>query len=94
MKNTLLHIWNFYVEGFRSMTLGRTLWLIILVKLFIMFFILRLFFFPNFLSSQPTDKDKEEYESPICSDSHVPLDFCAAHSRLGSRYGYHGNPLL
>ena len=43
------------------MTLGRTLWLIILVKLFIMFFILRLFFFPNFLSSQPTDKDKEEY---------------------------------
>lgn len=58
MKNTLLHIWNFYVEGFRSMTLGRTLWLIILVKLFIMFFILRLFFFPNFLSSQPTDKDK------------------------------------
>ena len=61
MKNTLLHIWNFYVEGFRSMTLGRTLWLIILVKLFIMFFILRLFFFPNFLSSQPTDKDKGEY---------------------------------
>ena len=61
MKNTLHHIWNFYVEGFRSMTLGRTLWLIILVKLFIMFFILRLFFFPNFLSSQPTDKDKEEY---------------------------------
>ena len=32
MKNALLHIWNFYVEGFRSMTLGRTLWLIILVK--------------------------------------------------------------
>lgn len=61
MKNALLHIWNFYVEGFRSMSLGRTLWLIILVKLFIMFFILRLFFFPNFLSSQPTDKDKEEY---------------------------------
>ena len=61
MKNALLHIWNFYVEGFRSMTLGRTLWLIILVKLFIMLFILRLFFFPNFLSSQPTDKDKEEY---------------------------------
>ena len=61
MKNTLLHIRNLYVEGFRSMTLGRTLWLIILVKLFIMFFILRLFFFPNFLSSQPTDKDKGEY---------------------------------
>ena len=42
MKNTLLNIWNFYLEGFRSMTLGRTLWLIILVTLFIMFFILKI----------------------------------------------------
>ena len=33
MKNTLLTIWNFYLEGFRSMTLGRTLWVIILLKL-------------------------------------------------------------
>ena len=40
MKNTLLTIWNFYLEGFRSMTLGRTLWVIILLKLFVMFFIL------------------------------------------------------
>lgn len=61
MKNTLLNIWNFYLEGFRSMTLGRTLWLIILVKLFIMFFILRMFLFPNFLGDLPTDKEKGEY---------------------------------
>lgn len=61
MKNTLLTIWNFYLEGFRSMTLGRTLWLIILVKLFVMFVILKIFFFPNFLASQPTDVDKGEY---------------------------------
>lgn len=40
MKNTVLKIWRFYVDGFRGMTLGRTLWFIILVKLFIMFFIL------------------------------------------------------
>lgn len=50
MKNTLLAIWNFYLEGFRSMTLGRTLWLIILVKLFIMFFILKISSFPTFLA--------------------------------------------
>ena len=31
------------------MRLGRTLWAIILVKLFIMFAILKVFFFPNFL---------------------------------------------
>ena len=47
MKNTLLTIWNFYLEGFRSMTLGRTLWVIILLKLFVMFFILKMFFFPD-----------------------------------------------
>lgn len=63
MKKTLLNIWNFYIEGFRTMTLGRTLWLIIVVKLCIMFLVLKLFFFPNFLSSQPTDADKEEYVS-------------------------------
>ena len=61
MKNTLLSVWNFYLEGFRSMTLGRTLWIIILLKLFIMFFILKLFFFPDFLGDHPTDADKGTY---------------------------------
>lgn len=58
MKNVLLSVWRFYLEGFRSMTLGRTLWLIILIKLFIMFFILKLFFFPDFLGSRTSDKDE------------------------------------
>ena len=54
---TLHHILthNTYKRG------NRTLWLIILVKLFIMFFILKLFFFPNFLGNLPTDKDKSDY---------------------------------
>ena len=43
-----IRIYHFYLEGFREMKLGKTLWLIILVKLFIMFFILKLFFFPNY----------------------------------------------
>ncbi len=41
---------RFYVTGFREMTLGRTLWLLILVKLFVLFAVLRLFFFPSFLT--------------------------------------------
>ena len=46
MNDSLLtRIWIFYRDGFREMTLGRTLWTIILIKLFIMFFILKLFFF-------------------------------------------------
>ena len=42
-------VWDLYYEGFRDMTLGRTLWAIILVKLFIMFFVLKPFFFPNYI---------------------------------------------
>ena len=57
MRNLVTGIWQFYVEGFRSMTLGRTLWLIIAIKLFIMFFILRLFFFPNYLNKAAVGSD-------------------------------------
>ena len=59
-----LIIWRFYMEGFRNMTLGKTLWAIILIKLFIMFFILRLFFFPNILQ-QKYDTDEERANQVI-----------------------------
>lgn len=66
LKNNSIHlkIWRFYMEGFRSMTLGKTLWAIILIKLFIMFFILRLFFFPNILQ-QKYDTDEERANQVI-----------------------------
>ncbi len=63
MKQAMINIWRFYVEGFRSMTLGRTLWCIILLKLFILFFILRLFFFPRFLDASAVGDDKGGYVS-------------------------------
>lgn len=47
---------RFYIEGFRSMTLGRTLWCIILIKLFIMFAVLKAFFFPSYLKGDAADK--------------------------------------
>ncbi|MFI3287377.1 MAG: DUF4492 domain-containing protein [Rikenellaceae bacterium] len=50
--NIFRKIWLFYYEGFRSMTLGRTLWLIILIKLAIMFLVLKIFFFPSFLGGK------------------------------------------
>ena len=56
MKRSMKAIFNFYLEGFRTLTsTSKTLWLIIFVKLFIMFFILKLFFFPNFLKSNFTN---------------------------------------
>lgn len=63
MKHLILNIWQFYRDGFRSMTLGRTLWLIILIKLFVMFFILRLFFFPDFLKRAVDGGEKDGYVS-------------------------------
>ncbi len=64
MKNTLVKIWRFYVDGFRSMTIGKTLWILIFIKLFIMFCILRVFFFPNFLNSvTDDDSQKDDYVS-------------------------------
>lgn len=63
-SNVLLRVIRFYVEGFRAMTLGKTLWAIILIKLFIMFFILRLFFFPNILQKN-FDTDEERANAVI-----------------------------
>ena len=45
----IARICRFYWEGFRDMKLGKTLWLLILIKLFIMFVFLKLFFFPDYL---------------------------------------------
>ncbi len=65
MKNKKwpIRIFSFYVEGFKSMTWGRTLWILILIKLFIMFFVLRIFFFPRFLNQFDTTEEKEKYVS-------------------------------
>lgn len=58
----LKKIFNFYYDGFRKMTWGRNLWGIILVKLFIMFVILRLFFFPDLLKRNfDSDEERADY---------------------------------
>ncbi len=55
-------IFNFYKEGFLSMKVGKKLWLIIGIKLIIMFAILKLFFFQDFLSTKgKTQQDKGDY---------------------------------
>jgi hypothetical protein len=52
----------FYYEGFRSMTWGRKLWIIIIIKLFIMFAILRIFFFQDYLGSRfDSNQEKSNY---------------------------------
>jgi hypothetical protein len=44
------------------MTIGRKLWAIILIKLIILFLVLRLFFFPNYLKSNfGTDEQRSNH---------------------------------
>ncbi len=53
---------DMYYDGFRSMVVGRTLWKLIFIKLFIMFAILKVFFFPNFLATNfDTDVERADH---------------------------------
>ena len=53
---------DFYKEGFKNMTVGKTLWAIVLIKLFIMFAILKVFFFPDILKKNfKTDSERGNY---------------------------------
>ncbi len=60
-NNWVERILHFYIEGFRGMTLGKTLWAIILIKLFIIFAILRLFFFPNYIGTHSEKGEEADF---------------------------------
>lgn len=48
---------------------GRQMWLIILIKLFIMFAILKVFFFPDFLNSRfKSDQQRSDYVLEILTE--------------------------
>jgi hypothetical protein len=52
----------FYKDGFLSMRLGKKLWLIIFIKLFVLFAVVKLLFSPNILDTKfKTEKEKSEY---------------------------------
>lgn len=50
------------MDGFKSMTVGKSLWAIILLKLAILFLVFRLFFFPDVLESN-YDNDEERAQA-------------------------------
>lgn len=54
-----IELWK---DGFRTMTWGKPLWILNIIKLIIFFGILRLFFFPNFLNKQAdTEEGRQDY---------------------------------
>ena len=54
---------DLYSDGFRSMTLERTLWAVILVKLFVIFVVLKLFFLPNYIKEHSRKGEEAEFVS-------------------------------
>ncbi len=56
-------VFRFYADGFRNMSSwGKKAWLIIIIKLFIIFAVLRIFFFHDFLGNKfRDDANKSEY---------------------------------
>ena len=62
IKKYLKNIANLYIDGFRRMKLGKSLWLVIAVKLLIMFGILKVFIFDESLNSKfKTDEAKADF---------------------------------
>ena len=54
------YLYRFYADGFKNMTWGRQLWWLILLKVIILFAVLRLFFFEPVLSGK-SENEKIEH---------------------------------
>ena len=60
-KGFFYRVYDLYYDGFRQMRLGRTLWTIIAIKLFIIFAILKVFFFPNYIKEHANKGQEAEF---------------------------------
>jgi len=70
----LVKLYYFYFNGFKSMTVGKRLWIIILLKLFIMFVILKVFFFKDFLKTNfNDDESRSKYVLEELTQSNNPV---------------------
>jgi len=62
MQEICKKVFNFYVEGFQNMKVGKKLWLILAIKFFIFFIILKIFFFPDILQTNfSNDSQRANY---------------------------------
>ncbi|WP_297432977.1 DUF4492 domain-containing protein [Sulfurimonas sp.] len=66
MKTKITQFFKFvyylYYDGFVNMKVGKTLWLLIAIKLFVLFVILKWLFFPDVLQEKfHTDQQRSQY---------------------------------
>lgn len=65
MKRAVLAVYNFYVEGFKNMTWGRQLWWLILLKVVLLFLVLRAFFFKPVLAGKSEEQKIEHVSNEL-----------------------------
>lgn len=59
--NLFRNVLGLYIEGFRNMQLGKTLWLVILIKIFVIFAVLKVFIYDTSLKSFETQEAKSSF---------------------------------
>ena len=58
----IARVYRFYRDGFRQMTVGRKLWTLIIIKVIVLLFVFKLFFFPDVLQ-RDYDSDSERSQA-------------------------------
>ncbi len=57
----IARVYRFYLDGFRQMTVGRRLWALIIIKVIVLLFVFKLFFFPDLLQRDyDTDAERSQ----------------------------------
>ena len=73
-NNFFYRVYDLYVDGFRNMTVGKTLWAIIIIKLIIIFAVIKFFFFPDFLKENAKEGQEAEFVATQVLDLDSDLD--------------------
>lgn len=60
-QSFLYRVYDLYYDGFRHMTLGKTLWAVIIIKLVVIFLVLKLFFFPNYIKEHAQEGHESDF---------------------------------
>lgn len=63
MRKLISNIYRLYADGFRNMTVGKTLWTIIIIKLVLIFLVLKLFFFHDYIADNTNKGEEPDFVS-------------------------------
>ncbi|WP_456393803.1 DUF4492 domain-containing protein [Nitratifractor sp.] len=62
IRDIAYRVWSFYRDGFRRMRLGRKLWLLVAIKLFVLFVVIKWLFFPDVMQEHfSNDTQRSDY---------------------------------